>query len=101
MSTQKQADWILDFSLRVAVIICLSTLALGIVSGADPLMALMRSGIAFISFLTLGWAVSLLWNVPKAQQAEVPAENDDAENQADTTAPQTATAVQPALSGDN
>jgi len=99
MSTQQQADWILDFSLRVAVIICLSTLAVGIVFGADPLMALMRSGIAFVSFLTLGWAASLLWNVPNAQQVEAstnPAEGDD---QPDAAASPSAT--QPASTADN
>ncbi len=101
MSTQKQAGWILDFSLRVAVIICLSTLAVGIVSGADPLTALMRSGIAFVSFLTLGWAASLLWNVPTAQKIEAPAEADDAEDQADSSAPQTAAAAQSASGGDS
>lgn len=101
MTTQKQAGWVMDFSLRVAVIICLSTLAVGIVSGADPLTALMRSGIAFVSFLTLGWAASLLWNVPAAQKVEAPPEADDAEDQADSPAPQTVATAQPASGGEN
>ncbi len=75
MNKQK-SDWVLYITIRIAVIVCLSTLALGLIYGAGPLTALMRSVIAFVSFLILGWAASTLWNMPEVQKVQTKSEND-------------------------
>ena len=75
--TNHQMDWLFNLSLRLAVIICLSTLAVGLMMGIDPLTALFRSSIAFISFAALGWAASMMWNVPETQEVSVETEVDD------------------------
>lgn len=79
MPERYQADWIFNFALRLAVIVCLGTLAIGLAMGADPLVALLRSAVAFVSFIVLGWTASLLWQIPAAgQSAEASAEEDKA-----------------------
>lgn len=48
-------------AIRSAAIVCLVTLALGLLGGADPLSAAVRSGMAFVTFAVLGWTASHLW----------------------------------------
>lgn len=93
--TNYYADWIFNFALRLAAIVCLSTLALGLIMGVDPLTALFRSGVAFFSFLVLGWAASLLWQMPETRQVEVESDREE-----DPSGPTTASAAQPAMEHD-
>jgi hypothetical protein len=73
--TNNQSDWVFNFVLWLAVIVFLSTLALGLIVGVGPLTALLRSGIAFFSFALLGWAVSLVWAIPAPEEVTVKSEN--------------------------
>lgn len=79
--SQRQADLIFDMALKLAVIVCLSTLALALINGADPLAALSRSAVAFVSFAVIGWAASILWSTQLVQQPERDSEGDLNENQ--------------------
>lgn len=72
--------WIFNLVLKMAVVIFLSTLAIGLVAGVTPLTALMRSSAAFGVFAMLAWAVSLTWDIPKTEKVAVTA---------DTTTPDT------------
>ena len=64
---QFQPDWVFNFVLKLAVVVCLATLAIGLIMGVSPLISLLRSGVAFIVFATLAWAASLIW--PEIEQA--------------------------------
>jgi hypothetical protein len=65
-----QADWVFNLVLKFAVVMCLCTLAIGLVVGTGPLTALVRSGTAFTVFALLGWATSLVWQVPEVQETK-------------------------------
>jgi hypothetical protein len=71
-----QSDWVLNLVLKLAVAVFLSTLALGLLVGVNPLTALLRSGTAFMAFAILGWATSLAWTVPELE--EVPVQSEEA-----------------------
>ena len=62
--TNYQSDWVFNLILKFAVIICLSVLALSLIIGTGPITALLRSGVAFTTFAFLGWATSLVWDMP-------------------------------------
>lgn len=86
MPEHYQADWIFNFALRLAVIVGLGTLAIGLIMGADPLVALMRSSVAFVAFIIFGWTASLLWQAPTAAQSD-----DMAQEEANDRSPETST----------
>jgi hypothetical protein len=77
----RPSAWIFDLALRFAAIVCLATLALGLFLGVDPITALMRSGVAFVVFLLLGWAVSALWDVAVPDEPVAGAEPNDSPDQ--------------------
>lgn len=60
MANEKSA-WVMNMAIRIALIVFLSLLALGLINGADPVVAVARSGVAFIAFLVMGWGASMLW----------------------------------------
>ena len=66
--TNYQSDWVFNLILKFAVIICLSVLALSLIIGTGPLTALLRSGVAFATFAFLGWATSLVWDMPLVEK---------------------------------
>ncbi|MCB0191057.1 MAG: hypothetical protein KDJ65_03865 [Anaerolineae bacterium] len=66
--TNYQSDWVFNLTLKFAVIICLSVLALSLIIGTGPLTALMRSSIAFMTFSFLGWVTSLVWDMPLEEE---------------------------------
>lgn len=101
-----QSDWVFDIALRVAVIICLATLAMALYVGVGPITAVFRSGTAFAVFAVLGWAAALVWKVPepepdpepeaKTQDNEEEKENKEAAEKTSATIrmePQPATAT--------
>jgi diacylglycerol kinase len=65
-----QSAWIFNLALRLAAVVCLGVLAVGLVLDVEPLTALMRSGVAFIVFLMLGWAVAAIWDVASPEMSE-------------------------------
>lgn len=65
--TNYQADWLYNLILKLAVALCLGTLALSLAGGVNPLIALFRSGTAFTTFALLGWATSIVWEVPEGE----------------------------------
>lgn len=75
MKSNPKSALILDLSIKMALIICLAVLVIGLMSGADPVMAMVRGAIAFGAFLVLGWAASMLWVTP--EPAPVDAQEDD------------------------
>ncbi len=77
-----QSDWVFDIALRVAVIICLATLAMALYVGVGPITAVFRSGTAFAVFAILGWAAALVWKVPEPEpepEPELEAQNQNEE----------------------
>lgn len=86
MSEHYQSDWIFNFALRLAVMVGLGTLAIGLVMGADPLVALMRSSVAFVSFIIFGWTASLLWQVPATNRPDEAANEEENNRPAETPA---------------
>ena len=58
-----QSAWIFNLALRVAAIVCLGVLAVGLILEVEPLTALARGVVAFVVFLVLGWGVSAIWDV--------------------------------------
>jgi len=72
------SDWVFNLILRLAVIVFLGTLALGLIVGVGPLTTLLRSGTAFAAFVVLGWATSLVWAETQAQ--EDPKSHENAAN---------------------
>lgn len=84
MTSNVKSAWVLDIAIKVALIICLAVLAIGLIGGADPIVAMGRAAVAFVSFLVLGWAASMLWVTPEPAKAE-----------ADETESETGTEKQP------
>lgn len=85
--TQYHPDWIFNISLKLAVTICLGTLAMGLYMGVAPITAVLRSGAAFTVFATLGWAAALMWQVPEAEQEsgeDAELDGDDAGQEGDS-----------------
>ncbi|MCB0209792.1 MAG: hypothetical protein KDJ52_10695 [Anaerolineae bacterium] len=71
-----QSNWVFNLSLKFAVIICLTVLVLSLIIGTGPLTALIRSSVAFMTFAFLGWATSLVWDVPLVEEELVKDIND-------------------------
>ncbi len=98
MTNQKSA-WILTFAIRISLVVFLSVLALGLINGADPVVATVRSVVAFASFLVLGWGASILLVPSEAEKVEVESDTGTvataSAKKADgqTTAPAAATAI--------
>ncbi len=63
--TDHHSDWIFNIGLKIAVSICLATLAVALFTGVGPLTAVFRSGAAFTVFVSLGWAVAVVWQAPQ------------------------------------
>lgn len=89
--TNYQANWLYNLILKLAVAVCLGTLALSLAGGVNPLIALFRSGTAFTTFALLGWATSIVWDVPEVEADQSDdASATDKQQQPETTAdPQT------------
>ena len=66
--TNYQSNWVFNLTLKFAVIICLGVLALSLIIGTGPLTALLRSSVAFTTFAFLGWATSLVWDIPLIEE---------------------------------
>jgi hypothetical protein len=73
-----ESDWVFNLVLRLAVIVFLGTLALGLIAGVEPLTTLLRSSTAFAAFVVLGWATSLVW--AETQAGEAPESRENATN---------------------
>ena len=79
---QYESDWVFNIGLKVAVIICLATLAVGLTIGLSPVTAVFRSGSAFAVFATISWAAALMWEPALPQEAtEDASDADEAEAQ--------------------
>lgn len=76
--TDHHSDWIFNIGLKIAVSICLATLAVAIFTGAGPLTAVFRSGAAFTVFVALGWAVAVVWQVPQPTLTETDPDQPEA-----------------------
>ncbi len=86
MANEKSA-WVMNVAIRIALIVFLSMLALGLINGADPVVAVARSGVAFIAFLVLGWGASMLWLESETEATEEEADKtDDTADEASETA---------------
>lgn len=80
-----QPDWVFNFVLKLAVAICLATLAVSLTLGVSPLTSLLRSGVAFVVFATLAWAASQLWPVIEIEvEEEAESEAEEADPLAET-----------------
>ena len=99
--THYQSDWVFNLVLKLAVIVFLSTLALGLLVGVNPLTALLRSGTAFMSFAVLGWATSLAWSVPELEEVPVPVEEPQTEEHQQPTAPKPPMSNEVSIADDN
>jgi hypothetical protein len=84
--TRYEPAWVFNLVLKMAVVVFLSTLAIGLAVGVSPLTALLRSGAAFGVFAMLAWAASLAWAVPEMEHAPVPVEGDAPEANGDDAA---------------
>jgi len=65
-----QSAFVFNMALRLAAVACLGSLAIGLFFNVEPLTALMRSVVAFLVFLLLGWAVAATWDVAVPEAAE-------------------------------
>lgn len=83
--TEYQPAWIFNLTLQFAVAVCLSALVFGLAMDVAPLTALWRSGLIFITFTILGWAASLIWQVPEPAEVPVEATPETTEDQAPAT----------------
>ena len=89
-----ESDWVFNIGLKVAVIICLATLAVGLTIGLSPTTAVFRSGSAFAVFATISWAAARVWEPALPDQPEDEISEDDepvAEQNAETDASGAAT----------
>lgn len=79
-----QADWIYNQLLRVAVIVALSTLLIGLVVGVAPLIAIMRSSLAFGLFAGLAWVSASIWPPDAIEENDDDFDDDLSMNAMDT-----------------
>ncbi len=91
--TNEKSALVLNIATRISLVAFLSVLAVGLINGADPVTATIRSVIAFVSFLILGWGASVLLVTPETEEAEVEAEDGDT----DTETPAEQNAPSPAV----
>lgn len=66
--TNLHTAWIFNLALKLAIVVCLGTLAFSLAMDIEPLTALLRSGTAFMTFAVLAWAVSIVWKVPDVEE---------------------------------
>jgi hypothetical protein len=66
--TNLHTAWIFNLALKLAIVVCLGTLAFSLAMDIEPLTALLRSGTAFMTFVALAWAVSIVWKVPDIEE---------------------------------
>ena len=66
--TNNLSIWVFNLTIRLAAIFCLGALVLSLVVGVSPLTAVARAGVAFVAFSTLGWAISLVFDLSAAQE---------------------------------
>lgn len=69
-------NWIFNLTVQIAAVICLGILVLALALDVTPLTALWRSGLAFATFVLIGWAVSLIWQLPEPVEVPVEAETE-------------------------
>ncbi|MEW5956488.1 MAG: hypothetical protein AB1801_02105 [Chloroflexota bacterium] len=69
--TYYESDWVFNLVLKLAVVVFLSILAVGLLAGVNPLTALLRSSSAFAAFVVLGWVASLTWSAPELEKVAV------------------------------
>lgn len=93
--TNEKSALILNIAIRISLVAFLSVLAVGLINGADPVTATIRSIVAFVSFLILGWGASVLLATPDTEEVEVDA--SEGENAPDASAEQSAPAVGTAM----
>ena len=74
--TERPSQWVFDLVIQLALIVCLATLAVGLTAGASPLVALLRSGVAFVAIVLVGWALSLVFDVPPPEAEEADEQSD-------------------------
>jgi hypothetical protein len=91
--TNNQSDWVFNIGLQIAVVICLSTLAVALFTGVAPLTAVFRSGTAFAVFVSLGWAAAVVWQVPEPEAED---EKSEQGNETDDPEPKSETISEPA-----
>ena len=77
-----ESDWVFNIGLKVAVIICLTTLAVGLTIGLSPITAVLRSGSAFAVFATISWAAARVWEPALQEEPEDEAAAGDDEETA-------------------
>ncbi len=94
--TNEKSALVLNIGIRIALVAFLSVLAVGLINGADPVTATIRSVIAFVSFLILGWGASVLLVTPESE-ADDDAADDDESSPAEPSAEQNAPAVGTAM----
>ena len=75
--------WVFNMALRLAILVCLGTLIVGLMIGVGPLTALLRSGVAFLAFVVLGWVSSVLFDVAPPEEAEKEEDEENEEDQQD------------------
>lgn len=80
-----EPNWVFNFTLQIAAVLCLVILALALAMNVTPLTALWRSGLAFATFALLGRAVSLIWQLPEPVEARVEAETETLNDSAPPT----------------
>ena len=64
--TEYPSGWILGLILQLALVLSLAMLAAGLALAVNPLIALLRSVVAFAVLTLLGWAISSLWEASVA-----------------------------------
>jgi hypothetical protein len=62
------AKVVFNLVVRLASVVFLATLVVGLVAGANPVIAAFRSMGAFLAFTCLGWAGAHLFSVPDAAE---------------------------------
>jgi hypothetical protein len=97
-----QSNWIFNLIVRLAVVVFLGTLALGLIVGVEPVTALTRSGVAFIAFIILAHAAATIWAllVPEEAVAVQSEESSEAAQESVPPTDEAATAPMSFATGD-
>jgi len=72
--TPNASEQVFSLALRFAIVVCLGTLVVGLAVGVSPLTAVLRSGVAFVAFVLLGWAASVLVGTPATEATSMSTE---------------------------
>jgi hypothetical protein len=83
---RQQSDWVFNLTVRLAVMVCLGTLALGLLAGVQPVTAVTRSCAAFVAFILLAHAASKIWMVSIPEAVEEHATEQQRANHVDASA---------------